>query len=161
MKSISIIFHSLILITASACSDISSSTDGQNSDGNSQAKSENKPINHRESMTANFANTQSKDQGDGKNYSVGEHVPTTQVCMVNDAFMNKAQIPVEVNNKTYYGCCKMCVKTLNQDESARVGIDPYNNEKIDKTEAYIVLLNESGAVGYFKNKESYEAYTAK
>ena len=28
----------------------------------------------------------------------------SQVCMVNDQFMGRAQIPVSVGGKTYYGC---------------------------------------------------------
>lgn len=93
-------------------------------------------------------------------YAVGEQVPTKQVCMVNDAYMAKDQIPVPVNGKTYYGCCQMCVKTLNEQESARVATEPHTNEKVDKTEAYIVLLKEDGTVGYFKSEENYVAYKA-
>jgi YHS domain-containing protein len=97
-------------------------------------------------------------QGETGNYAVGDQVPTRQVCMVNDAYMAKDQIPVPVNGKTYYGCCQMCVKTLNEQETARMATDPNTGEKVDKTEAYIVLLNEDGAVGYFKTEENYLDY---
>ncbi len=97
-------------------------------------------------------------QSNTGSYAVGDHVPTEQVCMVNDAYMAKEQIPVPVNGKTYYGCCQMCVKTLNEQEDARIAVDPFSGKKVDKTEAYIVLLKDDGTVGYFKSEENYVAY---
>lgn len=44
---------------------------------------------------------------------VSEHwlkpVEAEYVCMVNDTVFEKPQIPVEVGDKTYYGCCMGCV----------------------------------------------------
>lgn len=94
-------------------------------------------------------------------FAVGDQLPNQQVCMVNDAYMGKDQIPVPVNGKTYYGCCQMCVKSLNEKETARMGTDPQTGEKVDKTEAYIVLLDKDGAVAYFKNKANADAYANK
>ncbi len=91
-------------------------------------------------------------------YAVGDKVPNKQVCMVNDAYMARDQIPVPVNGKTYYGCCQMCVKALNEKETARTAIDLHSGEKVNKTEAYIVLLDNEGAVGYFKNKDNAVLY---
>tara|TARA_R110002049_G_scaffold6484_2_gene40692 strand:+ start:558 stop:980 length:423 start_codon:yes stop_codon:yes gene_type:complete len=90
---------------------------------------------------------------------VGYQVPNELVCMVNDAYMGKPQIPVPVNGKTYYGCCKMCVGTLNNDETARTGIDPFSNKEVDKTKAYIVLLNNEGEVAYFESAKNYQKYS--
>lgn len=104
---------------------------------------------------------QAEDKIEQENYVVGSHVPSELVCMVNDAYMGKAQIPVPVNGKTYYGCCKMCVGTLNEKESARTGIDPFSNRPVDKTEAYIVLMKEEGEVAYFESKENYLNYKNK
>jgi len=91
-------------------------------------------------------------------YSVGSQIPNKLVCMVNNEYMGKPQIAVPVNGKTYYGCCQMCVGTLNNDETARMGIDPFSNKKVDKTEAYIVLMKEEGEVNYFESKENYLNY---
>lgn len=96
-----------------------------------------------------------------QNYSVGSKVPNELVCMVNNAYMGKAQIPVPVNGKTYYGCCEMCVVKLNNDKTARTSKDPFSNKLVDKTEAYIVLMNEEGAVAYFESKENYSNYKKK
>lgn len=88
-----------------------------------------------------------------------ERLPNELVCMVNDAYMGVEQIPVPVNNKTYYGCCQMCVTKLKTDRSARMAIDPYSGEEVDKSEAYIVL-ETAGAddVLYFKNRQNYTKY---
>lgn len=81
------------------------------------------------------------------------------VCMVNDAYMGKPQIPVPVNGKTYYGCCQGCVDKLNNLESARIAIDPYSSNPVDKSEAYIVLVNQQGAIAYFESESNYKAFT--
>ncbi|MDE3741071.1 hypothetical protein [Maribacter polysaccharolyticus] len=91
-------------------------------------------------------------------YKVGSQVPDDLVCMVNNAYMAKPQIPVLVNGKTYYGCCEMCVGTLNNNESARVGIDPFSKKPIDKTEAYIVLMKDEGDVAYFESEQNFLNY---
>jgi YHS domain-containing protein len=94
-------------------------------------------------------------------YKVGSQIPNDLVCMVNNAYMGKPQIPVPVNGKTYYGCCQMCVGKLNNDETARTGIDPFSNKAVDKTEAYIILMKEEGEVAYFESKENYLNYLKK
>jgi len=96
----------------------------------------------------------------GANYQVGDHVPNELVCMVNNAFMGKLQMPVPVDGKIYYGCCEMCVGKLNQEESARIGTDPFNGKQVDKSEAYIVLSGEDGRVDYFESEANYKASKA-
>jgi YHS domain-containing protein len=93
----------------------------------------------------------------GANYQVGDHVPNELVCMVNNAYMGKPQMPVPVDGKTYYGCCEMCVGKLNQEESARMSIDPFSGKQVDKSEAYIVLSREDGRVAYFESEANYKA----
>ena len=85
-------------------------------------------------------------------------MPNDLVCMVNNAYMGKPQIPVPVNGKTYYGCCQMCVGKLNSDAVARTGIDPFSFKPIDKTEAYIVLMKKEGEVAYFESEENYNKF---
>ncbi len=91
-----------------------------------------------------------------------ESLPAELVCMVNDAYMGKKQFPVPVGDKIYFGCCEMCVDKLKNTDQYRFGIDPLTKEKVDKTEAYIVLQSkETGAVLYFKSKENYKKYKAR
>lgn len=90
-------------------------------------------------------------------YNIGDQVPNELVCMVNDAYMAKAQIPIGVNGKIYYGCCNMCVETLNEKETARMAVDPVTGEAVDKSEAFIVLVNKTGEVAYYKSEASYKS----
>lgn len=93
-----------------------------------------------------------------KTIKVGEQVSSELVCMVNDAYMGKPQIPVKVNGKTYYGCCNMCVEALNNKESARQATDLATGKKVDKSQAFIVLLNQQGKVAYFESEETYKGF---
>ncbi|MGV8813521.1 MAG: hypothetical protein ACOH2D_05355 [Gelidibacter sp.] len=93
-----------------------------------------------------------------QDYQVGSQIPNELVCMVNNAYMGKPQMPVPVNGKTYYGCCQMCVGQLNDDETARMGKDLFTGKSVDKTEAYIVLMDKDGRVDYFESKENYINY---
>lgn len=94
-----------------------------------------------------------------KSIAIGDKVPNDRVCMVNDAYMGIEQIPVPVSGKTYYGCCDMCVDKLNTIDKARIAIDPYSGNPIDKSEAFIVLSNSKGSVTYFESESNYKAYT--
>ena len=82
------------------------------------------------------------------------------VCMVNEQAMGKDQIPVEVDGKTYYGCCEMCKKTLATSAEKRVATDPISGKKVDKAKA-IIAAQEDGRVFYFENEENLAKYNAK
>ncbi|WP_437629886.1 hypothetical protein [Sorangium sp. So ce854] len=59
------------------------------------------------------------------------------VCMVNNQFMGRPQIPIEVDGRTYYGCCEMCKGRLGSDPSSRVATDPVSRNAVDKATAVI------------------------
>ncbi|MGE0175121.1 MAG: hypothetical protein AB7T49_20165 [Oligoflexales bacterium] len=84
-------------------------------------------------------------------------VVTNRVCMVTDHVFPTEQIPVTVDDKTYYGCCQGCKKTLETDASARTGFDPVTQKKVDKATAYIAHGTD-GSVVYFENKATFEKY---
>ncbi len=89
-------------------------------------------------------------------------VKTSYVCFVNNKYMGKEQIPVEVGGETYYGCCKGCVGNLKSNRKVRFAKDPLTGKEVDKAKAYIVTQGKgSKAVFYFKNKENYEKYKKK
>ncbi|KIO75464.1 hypothetical protein TH53_20535 [Pedobacter lusitanus] len=94
-------------------------------------------------------------------YKKGDRVPNEEVCMVNDAHMGKKQIEVPYKGKIYYGCCEMCVKRIPSDETVRMATDPLTGKKVDKTDAYIVLLNNEGSVAYFASEKNYKQFSAK
>ena len=84
-------------------------------------------------------------------------VETKKVCMVNNTVFEKDQIPVEVDGKTYYGCCEMCKERLTKDESARYGTDPVSGARVDKATAVIAAQGD-GTTLYFENDANFEAY---
>ena len=82
------------------------------------------------------------------------------VCMVNDRLMGSKQIPVEVDGKTYYGCCDGCVKRIQQNEAIRTGTDPLTGEAVDKARAYASVTNK-GAVLYFESEANFKDFAKK
>lgn len=87
----------------------------------------------------------------GKTTPTLSEVESKYVCMINDQIYDKEQIPVEVEGKTYYGCCKMCEATLKNDPNSRESIDPVSNRKVDKAES-VIGATQNGGVYYFENK---------
>lgn len=78
-------------------------------------------------------------------------VDPTQVCMVNNQFMGKPQIPIAVEGRTYYGCCNMCKDRLGKDPSSRLAQDPVTGESVDKATA-VIIQDPNGRVLYFANE---------
>jgi YHS domain-containing protein len=75
------------------------------------------------------------------------------VCMINEQSMAKDQIPVEVDGKTYYGCCEMCKKALASDASRRSAVDPVSGKTVDKAVA-VIAAQAGGRVFYFENEDN-------
>jgi YHS domain-containing protein len=86
-------------------------------------------------------------------------VESKNVCMINDRSMANEQIPVEVDGKTYYGCCPMCKERLAKEEASRYAIDPVSGNKVDKAKAVIGAL-PGAAVLYFESVENFQRYNA-
>lgn len=81
------------------------------------------------------------------------------VCMINEQAMGKDQIPVQVEGKTYYGCCEMCKKALAADASNRVAVDPVTGRQVDKARA-VIAAQKDGRVFYFESEKSLQQYNA-
>lgn len=79
------------------------------------------------------------------------------VCMVNDAVMGKAQIPVKYEGKTYYGCCEGCVEKIKTMRSARYASDPVTGKEVDKSKA-VILEGPSGEALYFESLDTAGKY---
>ncbi|MBM2838638.1 MAG: lipoprotein MlpB [Deltaproteobacteria bacterium] len=84
----------------------------------------------------------------------------SHVCMVNNEDMGKPQIPIKVGDETYYGCCKMCIGTLNNDRKARFAVDPVSGKEVDKAKA-IIGAKSNGAVVYFENEKNFQAFISR
>ena len=80
-----------------------------------------------------------------------------QVCMVNDQFMGRDQIPVEFDGRTYYGCCAGCVTRIQTDRSVRVALDPVTGQEVDKASA-VMAQNSEGNVQYFESEASFARF---
>lgn len=80
-----------------------------------------------------------------------------QVCMVNDQHMGRTQIPVEVEGKTYYGCCQACESKLKTEAAFRTATDPQTHHAVDKALA-VLAADREGKVLYFENAESLRAF---
>jgi len=81
------------------------------------------------------------------------------VCFVNNKFMGIDQIPVEVEGKTYYGCCPDCVVKINNIREVRYAKDPLTGQEVDKALAFIVLSPQgNNDVLYFESEQNYFTY---
>lgn len=89
-----------------------------------------------------------------------EVTDSSQVCMVNNQYMGRPQIPVTVAGKTYYGCCPMCQGRLERDEAARSATDPVSGRPVDKASA-IIGKTDAGDVFYFESRATLAAYQPK
>ncbi|MFZ6023099.1 MAG: TRASH domain-containing protein [Bacteroidota bacterium] len=86
----------------------------------------------------------------------------SQVCMINNRFMNSEQIAVPLNEKTYYGCCEGCVKALKEDSTTHYIPDPLSGEQVDKAIAFIIGKPGSKEdVFYFKTETNAREYFSK
>jgi YHS domain-containing protein len=81
------------------------------------------------------------------------------VCMVNDQFMGRPQIPVAVEGRTYFGCCENCKTKLATDPTSRTGVDPVTGAPVDKATA-IVGQQPDGKVLYFASEDTFARYAA-
>lgn len=90
-------------------------------------------------------------------YAPLERVTPANVCMANNRHMTEAQIPVVVDDKTYYGCCPMCERRLRDDPEVRRATDPVNGHAVDKALAVIGKLR-GGRVLYFESEQTFAAY---
>lgn len=76
-----------------------------------------------------------------------------QVCMVNDHYMGKPQIPVRLAGTTYYACCTMCQVRLGNEPATRTSRDPVTGQPVDKARA-VIIRDGNGKVMYFASEDT-------
>lgn len=86
-------------------------------------------------------------------------VEANHVCMMNNKLFDTPQIAIEVEGKTYYGCCPMCADKLKNNSSLRAAIDPVSGKQVDKADA-VIGADSNGMTYYFENKENFHAYAS-
>lgn len=84
-------------------------------------------------------------------------IDSKYVCMINNQSFNKEQIPVEIEGKTYYGCCQMCEAKLKGDPSSRNAVDPVSGRQVDKATA-VIGTTPDGTVYYFESEKNLKAF---
>lgn len=105
-------------------------------------------LTHIPQVSAEKRNKSSSD-----NQSAISSIEPQYVCMLNNQAYNKEQIPIEIEGKTYYGCCSMCEGQLRADLSSRSAIDPVSGNKVDKATS-VIGSDPDGKVYYFENQEN-------
>lgn len=85
-------------------------------------------------------------------------VPAERVCMVQDRVFPTTQIPIDLQGRTYYGCCAMCAGQLRRDASLREAKDPISGRTVDKASA-VIAHTADGSVLYFESEETFRQYT--
>jgi YHS domain-containing protein len=73
--------------------------------------------------------------------------------MVTNQLFVKEQIPVELEGKTYYGCCEMCKAKIKNNPQSREATDPVSGKKVDKAEA-VIGASADGNIYYFESEEN-------
>lgn len=88
-----------------------------------------------------------------------QRVAADHVCMVNNTSHPGPQIAVEVDGKTYFGCCEMCKGRLANDPAVRAATDPVSGRSVDKATA-VIGATPQGKVMYFENQRTFDSYPA-
>lgn len=84
-------------------------------------------------------------------------VEARYVCMMNNKVFDKPQIAIEIEGKTYYGCCPMCAENLKNSAELRQGTDSVSGNKIDKASA-IIGADLQGNTYYFENEDNFNKF---
>ncbi len=108
-------------------------------------------------LVAGLTLAQAESKEDAK--TALQRVETKKVCMINNQVFEKDQIPIEVEGRTYYGCCAMCKERLAKDPASRQAVDPVTGKTVDKAKAVIAALPD-GMVLYFESEETLKKYEA-
>ncbi len=86
-------------------------------------------------------------------------VDSSLVCMVTNHFKGVPQIPVPVEDKTYFACCPGCKRRLTKDPVSRAAIDPLSGVAVDKAVA-VIAKSEAGRIVYFESEENLARYAS-
>jgi YHS domain-containing protein len=105
-----------------------------------------------------MASESSRGTGTSQDGSLARVTDRSLVCMVNDQFMGRTQIPIEVDGRTYYGCCEMCKGRLANDPKSRTANDPISGRVVDKATA-VIGKTAAGKTLYFESEKTFTAYS--
>jgi YHS domain-containing protein len=82
----------------------------------------------------------------------------SQVCMINDQFMGRAQIPIVVEGAPITAAVPpACKEKLEKQPASRMALDPVTGEQVDKARA-IIVQDSAGKVMYFAREDTLRGY---
>jgi len=81
------------------------------------------------------------------------------VCMVDNEYKDSLMLAIDLDGKTYYGCCQPCTEYLEADEAIRFAHDPVTNNLVNKADAFIAFEKAGTCkVLYFESEENFKLY---
>jgi len=72
----------------------------------------------------------------------------------------RADVPIQVEGKTYRGCCANCAARLGSHPEARVAHDPVTGREVDKGSA-VLARDAQNRVYYFESEETLSQFSAR
>ena len=106
-----------------------------------------------------FAPAMAADTGHTHDATWLKSTEAQYVCMMNNKVFDKPQIAIEIEGKTYYGCCPMCADRLKNDVSLRTATDPVSGKQVDKASA-VIGADTHGMTYYFESKENLDKFAS-
>ncbi|RZT91301.1 hypothetical protein EV201_3115 [Ancylomarina subtilis] len=90
----------------------------------------------------------------------GEIITDSMVCMLRGDIKSRPTLPIEINSKTYWGCCQNCLgKLMRNENNALFALDPFSGQSVDKADAIIRQDPQNNKrVFFFKSNETYNQY---
>jgi YHS domain-containing protein len=83
------------------------------------------------------------------------------VCMLSNRYLGeRADVPIEVEGKTYRGCCANCAARLGSQPEARTANDPVTGNPVDKATA-VLARDANNRVYYFESEATLANYAAR
>jgi hypothetical protein len=81
------------------------------------------------------------------------------VCMLSNRYLGeRADVPIQVEGKTYRGCCANCAARLGSLAEARVAKDPVTGHAVDKGSA-VLARDANNHLYYFESEATFASYT--
>jgi YHS domain-containing protein len=86
---------------------------------------------------------------------------TGGVCMLSNRFLGEhADVPIQVEGKTYRGCCASCAARLGSQAEARTANDPVTGKPVDKATA-VLARDATNRVYYFESEATFTSFAAR
>jgi hypothetical protein len=83
------------------------------------------------------------------------------VCMLSNRYLGeRADVPIQVEGKTYRGCCANCAARLGSLAEARVAKDPFTGHTVDKGSA-VLARDANNRLYYFESEATFASYAAR